>query len=171
MAGGGGGEEAVSSAPNPLAAQAGGLVMRKPVSADSSFDITAMIDLVFMMNIYFLVTTLTALAGDLDLPRASHVVPVDDAKATTVSIVLAADGKTPIVTVGSDESKGKMTDPDEQVEKVKQAVEKGVRENKTDVVLRAERAVRLKDISRIAGAASKVEGAKLFVAVLETDTK
>ncbi len=170
MSGGGGGEEA-PSAPNPLAAQTGGLLPRKPLASGSDFDITAMIDLVFMMNIYFLVTTLTALAGDLDLPRASHVVPVDDAKSTMISIVLAADGKTAIVTIGDDESKGKMTEPEEQVEKVKQAVKKGIDEKKTDVVLRAERGVRLKDVSRIAGAAGKVEGAKLFVAVLETDNK
>lgn len=38
----------------------GPLVTHRPLRDDAKFDITAMIDLVFMMNIYFLVTTVTA---------------------------------------------------------------------------------------------------------------
>ena len=129
-----------------------------------------MVDLVFMMNIYFLVTTLSAIAPDVDLPLAHIVVPVDEGKSTAIVIVVAPDGKTPIVTAG-DDGKGKLTDPDDQLEAVKQAVAKGVRESKGDIVLRAERAVKLRDISRLASAAAKVDGAKVYVGVLETTQK
>jgi biopolymer transport protein ExbD len=171
MAGGGGGESELSSAPNPLSAQAGALLPRRGAIGDSHFDVTPLVDLVFMMNIYFLVTSMTSLAADVDLPRATHVVPVDEEKSVTIVIVLGPDGKTPIVTLGQDDSKGKLTDPDEQVERVKVAVQKGVRENKLDVVLRAERGVKIRDVSRIAAAAGKVDGAKLYVAVLEVDRR
>ncbi|HLQ45913.1 MAG TPA: biopolymer transporter ExbD [Planctomycetaceae bacterium] len=169
MAGGGGGEPTPSAAPSPLGAKGLGPRRAAP-GGGTDVDFTPMVDLVFMMNIYFLVTSLSAIAPDVDLPLARHVVAVDEAKSTAIVIVVSPDGKTPIVTAGED-GKGKLTDPDEQVESVKKAVEKGVRENKGDIVLRAERAVKLRDISRLAGAAGKVEGAKLYVGVLETAKK
>lgn len=169
MAGGGGGEPTPSSSPNPLGA--GGIAPRKAApGGGTDVDFTPMVDLVFMMNIYFLVTSLTAIAPDVDLPLARHVIPIDESKSTAIVVVVAPDGKSPIVTAG-DEGKGKLTDPDEQLESVKNAVEKSIRENKNDIVIRAERTVKLKDISRLAGAAQKVEGAKLYVGVLETTKK
>ncbi len=166
MAGGGGGEPTPSSSPSPLGGKGIGPRRAAP-GGGTDVDFTPMVDLVFMMNIYFLVTSLSAIAPDVDLPLARYVVPVDEGKSTAIVIVVAPDGKTPIVTAG-DEGKGKLTDPDDQLESVKQAVAKGVRENKGDIVLRAERAVKLRDISRLAGAAAKVEGAKVYVGVLET---
>ena len=169
MAGGGGGEPTPSAAPSPLGAKGLGPRRAAP-GGGTDVDFTPMVDLVFMMNIYFLVTSLSAIAPDVDLPLARHAIPVDEAKSTAIVIVVSPDGKTPIVTAG-DEGKGKLTDPDEQVESVKKAVEKGVRENKGDIVLRAERAVKLRDISRLAGVAGKDDGAKLWVGVLETTKK
>lgn len=169
MAGGGGGDATPSAAPNPLGTK--GIQPRRAApGGGTDVDFTPMVDLVFMMNIYFLVTSLTAIAPDVDLPLARHVVAVDEGKSTAIVVVVAPDGKTPIVTAGED-GKGKLTDPDEQLESVKKAVEKGVRESKGDIVLRAERAVKLRDIARLAGVASKVDGAKLFVGVLETTQK
>ena len=128
-----------------------------------------MVDLVFMMNIYFLVTSLTAIAPEIDLPLASHVVAIDESKSVPIVIVVAPDGKSSIVTAGDE--KGKLTDPDEQVESIQKAVEKGVRDSRADIVIRAEKAVKLRDISRLAGAAGKVEGSKLYVGVLENVKK
>ncbi len=169
MAGGGGGEPTPSSSPSPLGG--GGIAPRKAApGGGTDVDFTPMVDLVFMMNIYFLVTSLTAIAPDVDLPLARHVFAMDESKSTAIVIVVAPDGKSPIVTAGEG-GKGKLTDPDEQLESVKSAVEKSVRESKNDIVIRAERTVKLKDISRIAGAAQKVEGAKVHVGVLETTKK
>ena len=41
------------------------------------FDITAMVDLVFLMNLYFLVTFLTVAMGELALPAADHASALD----------------------------------------------------------------------------------------------
>ena len=46
------------------------LVKRRPIHDEAKFDITAMIDLVFMMNIFFLVTSVTAALAEIDLPAA-----------------------------------------------------------------------------------------------------
>ena len=59
------------------------LLPAKPLAEEARFDITAMIDLVFMMNIFFLVTTVAAALAELDLPPARHAVAaeLDDAHA------------------------------------------------------------------------------------------
>src|SRR5438876_196830 len=54
----------------------GGFVSRRGEFEPPEFDITAMVDLVFMMNIYFIVTFVTV-AGALNLPTAKHVSPLD----------------------------------------------------------------------------------------------
>ena len=61
-----------------------------------------------------------------------------------------------------------ITDPAEQKRRVQQAVEQGVAGGKTDVLIKAEKKVRLGDLFRIATAAG-VEGVKLHVAVTEKD--
>ena len=57
--------------------QVDSLVARNPLEDDAEFDITAMIDLVFMMNIYFLVTFVTVSLTQVDLPAATHVAALD----------------------------------------------------------------------------------------------
>ena len=42
------------------------LIARRPDSETPEFDITAMVDLVFMMNIYFLVTFVTVAMGEIN---------------------------------------------------------------------------------------------------------
>ena len=158
----------VLNQPNPLGAK--GIAPRRAApGGGTDVDFTPMVDLVFMMNIYFLVTSLTAIAPEIDLPLASHVVAIDESKSVPIVIVVAPDGKSSIVTAGDE--KGKLTDPDEQVESIQKAVEKGVRDSRADIVIRAEKAVKLRDISRLAGAAGKVEGSKLYVGVLENVKK
>ena len=49
-----------------------GLFPKQTRHADAEFDITAMIDLVFMMNIYFLVTFVTAALNTLFSQSVSH---------------------------------------------------------------------------------------------------
>ena len=48
------------------------LVPHKPLVDDARFDVTAMVDLVFMMNIFFLVTWVETALAEIDLPTARH---------------------------------------------------------------------------------------------------
>jgi len=45
---------------------------RKQLVDDARFDVTAMVDLVFMMNIFFLVTWPKCARAEIDLPTARH---------------------------------------------------------------------------------------------------
>jgi biopolymer transport protein ExbD len=143
-------------------------IPRKPHEETPEFDITAMVDLVFMMNIYFLVTYVTVAMGEIALPSANHVAPLDADSATIVTVMRSADGRSLNVYLGDGTKSTPIGDPTEQRRRVQQAVEQGVAGGKTDVLLKAEKKVRLGDLFRIATAAG-VEGVKLHVAVMEKD--
>jgi biopolymer transport protein ExbD len=146
------------------------LIARRPDSEMPEFDITAMVDLVFMMNIYFLVTFVTVAMGELNLPAATHVTALDADSAVILTITRTLDGKSVVVYLG-DGAKGEaIADVSVQEQRVQAAVEKGVAEGKKAVLLKAEKKVRLADLFRVATAAS-VEGAKLNIAVMEKDTR
>jgi biopolymer transport protein ExbD len=143
-------------------------IPRKPHEETPEFDITAMVDLVFMMNIYFLVTYVTVALGEIALPSANHVAPLDADSATIVTVMRTPDGRGLNVYLGDGTKSTPIGDPAEQKRRVQQAVEQGVAGGKTDVLIKAEKKVRLGDLFRVATAAG-VEGVKLHVAVTEKD--
>src|SRR6266481_1391530 len=92
MAGGGGPSLPAASSPFlESGPDANPLVKRRPMHDEARFDITAMIDLVFMMNIFFLVTTVTAALAEMDLPKAKHVAPADRDTAIIFTITAGID--------------------------------------------------------------------------------
>jgi biopolymer transport protein ExbD len=152
-----------------LDADAGGAIpARKRVQEESTFDITAMIDLVFMMNIFFMVTTIGAVANELELPTAQHCVAADVDNAIVITIAAGgSDGSTPIVYLGDGKAGDPINDPSEQEKQVMASVESGIERGLTLVVIKADRELRYKDIARLTNAASAPEGAKLHLAVME----
>ena len=146
------------------------LIARRPDSEMPEFDITAMVDLVFMMNIYFLVTFVTVAMGELNLPAATHVTALDAESAVILTLTRSLDGKSASLYLGDGPKGEAITDPTQQEQRVQAAVEQGVAEGKKSVLLKAEKKVRLADLFRVATAAS-VEGAKFNVAVMEKDTR
>ena len=146
------------------------LLPRRERQTDAEFDITAMIDLVFMMNIYFLVTFVTVAMGELNLPAAAHVTALDVESAVILTLTRSLDGKSASLYLGDGPKGEAITDPAQQEQRVQAAVEQGIAEGKKSVLLKAEKKVRLADLFRVATAAS-VEGAKFNVAVMEKDTR
>jgi biopolymer transport protein ExbD len=146
------------------------LIARRPDSEMPEFDITAMVDLVFMMNIYFLVTFVAVSMGQLNLPSASHVAPLDADTAVIFTLTRSADGKSVNLYLGDGVKTEAITDATQQEERVQTAVAKGVAAGKKNVLLKAEKKVRLADMFRIATAAT-AEGIKLNIGVLEKETR
>jgi biopolymer transport protein ExbD len=144
------------------------LFARRSEHETPEFDITAMVDLVFMMNIYFLVTFITVALGELNLPSADHVSALDAETATVFTLTRSPDGKGVTLFVGSGEEGEPLREAEDQERAIQTAIEQGLAEGKKDVVLKAERKVRLGELFRIATAAT-LEGTKLHVAVLEKD--
>jgi biopolymer transport protein ExbD len=144
------------------------LIARRPDQEPPEFDITAMVDLVFMMNIYFLVTFVTVALGGMNLPSADYCTPLDADTAVVVRMVRSLDGESAVLYLGDGDEGEPISESSEQERRVQAAVEDGMAGGKTAVLLKAEKKVRLADVFRIATAAS-IDGVQLHVAVLERD--
>lgn len=139
---------------------------------DPEFDVTAMVDLVSLMNIYFLVSWVMAMASEVDLPAAKKVV-AGDPESSVMVIVKKGDERGSSVVIGEDADGEVLTDRAAILQKVTEAVKAGAKEAKPKdtLMIKAEKEVPLKDISHIAGAAAAVEGMKLRLAVFEKEGK
>ena len=169
MAGGGGGDSPTFS--SSIAAQFGTFIPRRPLGDSADFDITAMIDLVFMMNIFFLVTSLTKSMTEVDLPRATYCRPANETDCVVITIRTGTDPENPAVFLGGDEAERAITDPQEQSERILAAIEQGVREKKDKVLIKAEKNIQVRHVVRISSLASTGEGLQPLFAVMETDKK
>lgn len=136
---------------------------------DPEFDVTAMVDLVSLMNIYFLVSWVVAMANEVDLPAAHNVVS-GDPDASVIVIVKKTDDGAPTVQVGED-SEELLTDRARILQTVEAAVKAGAKEakRKDTLLIKAEKDIPLKDISHIASAAAAAEGIQLRLAVFEKE--
>jgi biopolymer transport protein ExbD len=141
---------------------------RKAVE-DPEFDVTAMVDLVSLMNIYFLVAWVMAMQNEVDLPAAKNVV-AGDPDASVIVLVKQGDLRGMEVKIGEDSDGELLTDRAEILKKIEAAVKAGSKERKDTLLLKAEKEVAMKDISFIAGAAA-ADGFKIRLAVLEKDKK
>lgn len=161
------------SANDPLAAvpDDGPLPIRKQPFEAPHFDITAMIDLVFMMNIFFLVTSIASTMADLDLPPAKHVKAAETDKAIVVSIASTGESSPPIVTLVKDGESEILPEGSEQEDKITAAIEAGMTAGKNVLLIKAERGVLHRDVNRVAMLAGGHEGLRLNLAVLEFDTE
>ena len=159
----GGGE-----APAGCGSTVGGLVSPRGPGESAEFDITAMIDLVFMMNIYFLVTFISASAEEIDLPAANRVRPLDAEKAVIFTVMPGRDPQSVVVHLGAGTKGTALSDPLEQEERISAEVDLGVAAGKTAVLFKAEKGIRLREMKRLSAAASR-EGVTLHLAVWEKD--
>jgi biopolymer transport protein ExbD len=145
-----------------------GLFPKQARHADAEFDITAMIDLVFMMNIYFLVTFVTAAMGEINLPAANHAVPLDSDKAAVITVLAGPDSHTVFVYLGDGKKGQRLAEPDDQATQIASYVDRAAATGKTAVLLKAEKNIRLREIRRISTAATR-EGLTLHIAITEKD--
>lgn len=142
------------------------LVGRQPNREPPEFDITAMVDLVFMMNIYFMVTFITLALAEINLPQAAHVQPLNGDDAVILTVLGSLDGKSVTVTAGDGDEAQQFAAGDEQSEQITAAVQKGQADGKKTVLIKAEKKVRLGELFRVATAAA-ADGMKMHVAVTE----
>lgn len=132
-------------------------------------DITPMIDITFLLLIFFLVSSRPDQTTAIQLPKAQHGDAVSQRFSTVISVgeggidqapVFSGDGKMPANELS--------TDPTAREEQIAQYIQSGIAEGKTDVVIKADRGVACRDIDGVLKAISKVEGIKLYLGVLES---
>ncbi|MHB1037179.1 MAG: biopolymer transporter ExbD [Pirellulales bacterium] len=141
---------------------------RRPLRQATDIDMTPMIDLTFLLLIFFLVGSRPDMQTAVELPparygkgvspRTSVIVTLAERGGPGPALVYLADGK-----VGTPLS----ADPVIEESAIVKAVEQGLREGKPTVLIKAEKGVRHREVARVAEAASRVEGIKLHLAVFE----
>ena len=156
---------AASSAPSPFDEEM--LVPKKSLVDDARFDVTAMVDLVFMMNIFFLVTWAEMARAEIDLPTARHCVAAQKEQSIVFTVL---KGTPAVVFVGDGTGSGQLS-PNEVDQRVTAAVEDGVRDGKDIVLIKAEKDVLLRDVAHLAAVATAVKGTRLMLAVIETNAE
>src|SRR5689334_9319531 len=134
---------------------------------DAHFDVTPLVDLVFMMNIYFLVVWVVTALAEVNLPPAKHVV-ASDADSMVVLAMVNKDGQTGVF-VGDAGTDPPLTSPAEIDARVRRAVEDGAKENKEMVLIKAAREVKLRDLAKISSIVTSVSKMKIRLAVMEKD--
>lgn len=134
---------------------------------EADMDITPMIDITFLLLIFFIVASRMDADTQVTLPSARNGVAV----ATKNSVILTLAGEEPAtiykgdgMVVGTELSS---TDPADQESEIADYIQAAMDEGKTNVILKAEKHVKHREVSRVAKAVGLIEESKLFVAVLE----
>jgi len=130
------------------------IAQRKKAKIDSEIDIAPLIDMVFLLLIFFIVTSTMERQSSIDLPRTEYGMAVSERNATTISI----EGKGAEIRVYLGDNIGgnplpDLTQPQETA--IVRAVEAGYLEGKTSLVIKADREVHTGEIARIIRAATQ----------------
>jgi biopolymer transport protein ExbD len=146
-------------------------LMRSKTFEETEMDITSMIDLTFLLLIFFLVAGKMDPSGALKLPPARYGMPVVEKSSIIVTLAASEDGKA-VVYCGNgivDQNRVGGADLAAQEEKVATYVEQeflaGAKEN---VLIKAAKGIKTREVMRIAKAATRNESVQqLYVAVTE----
>jgi biopolymer transport protein ExbD len=146
------------------------VIRRRKVKNTAEMDITPMIDITFLLLIFFIVSSTAGNQTAVDLARARHgtgvnhrnavIVTLDERGSPGGALVYLADG-----CVGDPLP----DDPELQRKQIVEAVRHGVEANKTAVLIKAAKGVKHGEVARVSTAASEVEGITLHLAIFETD--
>ena len=152
----------------PVGEEEGGPVLpRRPVRDTADMDITPMIDITFLLLIFFLVASIPDAATAVQLPPARHGKAVNP--RTSVILTVAEGGRPGGASVYLGDGKAGAPlppDPAEQDAKITSFVRDSYR---STVLIKAEKGVKHREVSRVAAAAARVEGIQLHLAVLEVE--
>ena len=129
-----------------------------PVDEDDEIDITPMIDCVFQLLIFFMVTSTMQSTPDLDVPTANYGIGVE---TETAMILTVLAGDPPRIIQGDGEG------PEISVDDEKRLVTENSQGTQNHVIIKAERQVEHGFVQSIARAITEVEGAQFYIGVDE----
>jgi biopolymer transport protein ExbD len=165
-------EASEASGPPPAERDEPMLPRRPRRLEEAEMDMTPMIDITFLLLIFFLVASKMNEPGDVALPKAKFGKPV--AVGDAVILTVKDDGPEGVANIYKGDASGaanklEATDPQDQEDEIVAYVEDElVREAKHHVLIKAARTVKARDVARVAEAVGKAESVQtLHVAVLE----
>jgi biopolymer transport protein ExbD len=141
---------------------------RKNDAEELDMDMTPMIDITFLLLIFFLVSSHPDQATSIALPKAQHG---DAVSQRTAIIFSVAEGGLDYAPAFKGDGKIKQNelsrDPETRDTEIATFIQQGLQEGKKDVVIKADRGVACRDINGVMKAISKVEGTELYLGVME----
>jgi biopolymer transport protein ExbD len=149
----------------------GPVLPRPAMRSEADLDMAPMIDITFLLLIFFIVASTPDPQSAVSLPPARYGDGVPEHSCTTITVVdrggpgrplvYASDGKIPA---------NLLPDSLEQQEaRVLEYVEEGRVEGHTDVLIKAEKGIAWRDVDRVARVAGSLDGINLHIAVYEKD--
>ncbi len=145
------------------------LLRKRDGRADAEMDITPMIDITFLLLIFFLVCSTPDAQSAIELPSARHGKGVGARDSVIITISDEGVDSAPIYLADGKLGESLPDDPELQKSMIREAVEKGRRELKENVLIKADRNVAYRDVAEVIKAVSRVEGSKIHLAVTEAN--
>jgi len=144
------------------------ILLRRKNRISSDMDITPMIDVTFLLLIFFIICTALDQSGTVQLPPAYFGTAVNERNSTVFTI--DGSGMDSVVYLGVNTAGTPLSaDKATQEREIVQAVEVGFREGKDVVVLRASGDLYRAEVSRIESAVGMVPNVNtIHIAVKET---
>jgi len=134
----------------------------------AELDITPMIDITFLLIIFFLVCSTASMQQGAELPPARHGTAVSPFTCVVFTMVQEDKNRPATVYLGDGTDGTPLPeDPEAFESQVIDIVSDGVLRGKSSVLIKADRTVKEGEVAKLATAAKQVEGVRLYVAVLE----
>jgi biopolymer transport protein ExbD len=149
---------------SPEEEQLGPVLPRRPVADTAEMDITPMIDITFLLLIFFLVCSTAAMRSEVDLPPARHGTGVSDRNSVVLKVEDRGKSAPPRVSLVDGSEETVLADE----EQITRAVEEGLLK-KSSLLVKAEKGVPHGEMWRVYTAAGRAEASNLHVAVLEAE--
>ncbi len=146
------------------------IFVRRPVSSSADLDITPMIDIVFLLLVFFLVASIPDAKTDVALPPARYGEGVSERSSIVITVAKRSGSGGALVYLGN----GKIGAPlsgtaSEQTQAIASWVREGVESGKTSVLVKGEGSVSAKDVQNVTSAVGMVGGVSLHLGVMESD--
>lgn len=136
-----------------------GFSVNKKAASEADLDITPMIDVVFLLLIFFMVTSTMDNRRQNDVPPSTHGLSVDSTTAITLTINRPTDPNAdPVILLSDGKTEGTLED-------VKADVEAAVAAGKTKVILKADRDATNGFNFKVMQKANEVEGIQFYFEV------
>ncbi len=150
----------------PLAEEEAGPVLpRRRMEQSVDMDITPMIDITFLLLIFFLVASIPDPTKAVNLPPARHGAAVNPKTSVIITVAEPGEPGPALVYLGDGKSgRALPDDPTTQNALIAQFVRESYR---STVIIKAEKGVKHREVSRVAAAAAEAERIELHLAVLE----
>lgn len=148
---------------------AGPVLPRRRLIGDGEADMTPMIDMTFLLLIFFLVTFKASESKLVELPEARHGGAVSKAESIIFALERLPGRTEPRVYFGDDGTQPLSDDHSRQAAEIAEHVETALASNRQHVLIKADRAVHYRDVARVAAAVGQVDGVQLHFAVSDPE--